>query len=172
MGHINLVDRDAGLERLKELVDEMHIAMLTTIVHGGWMRSRPMGIRNLSFDGSLWFFTQLSSPKVLEIELNPQVQVSMVNTKDNHYLSVAGTASISLDRQKMEALWNKGLESWFPDGLEDPDLALLKIEVEHAHYWDEDTGFLDLAAGFIKSQVTGKKAEMSYGTKVNFGHGI
>lgn len=66
----------------------------------------------------------------------------------------------------MAALWQKPLKTWFPKGLDDPDLALLKVEVEHAEYWDQNGGLITVALGFIKATVTGVESTAGYGTKV------
>ena len=36
-------------------------------------------------------------------------------------------------------LWSKPLETWFPDGLDTPGLALLKVHGDTAEYWDAAT---------------------------------
>ncbi len=36
----------------------------------------------------------------------------------------------------MEELWRPAYRAWFPQGLDDPPLALLKMDVEQAEYWD------------------------------------
>ena len=40
------------------------------------------------------------------------------------------------DRAKKEQLWSKLAEAWFPDGADDPDLALVEVRIEDAEYWD------------------------------------
>ncbi len=163
------VGREEGLEKIAELIKDTQIAMLTTITPEGWMRSRPMGTQRKSFDGNLWFFTHASEGKVREIEHEPRVNVSFSNPDDNQYVSLAGRASLVNDRAKMEELWQKPLETWFPKGLDDPDLALLKVEVEHAEYWDQHAGLVEIAAGFVKVKVTGEESDAGYGTKVELG---
>ncbi len=50
------------------------------------------------------------------------------------------------DRAKIDELWNAFAEAWFPDGTADPHLALLKVEVDHAQYWqDKKPKILQLA---------------------------
>ena len=160
------VGRDEGMEKIAKLIKKAQIAMLITTTPEGWMRSRPMGTQRESFDGDLWFFTHASEPKAQEIQQNPQVNVSFANPDDNEYVSMSGPASLVDDRAKMEQLWQKPLETWFPEGLDDPDLALLKVEVEHAEYWDQNAGLIEIAAGFVKSKVTGEESHAGYGTKV------
>ena len=58
------------------------------------------------------------------------------------------------DRSKAEELWNVFAEAWFPDGVEDPNLALLRVDVEHAHYWEDKKPkalqFAEIVLGAIK----------------------
>ncbi len=165
-GKAEQVGRDEGMEKIAKLIKKAQIAMLITTTPEGWMRSRSMGTQRESFDGDLWFFTHASEPKAQEIRQNPQVNVSSANPGSNEYVSMSGPASLVNDRAKMEQLWQKPLETWFPEGLDDPDLALLKVEVEHAEYWDQNAGLIEIAAGFVKSKVTGEASRAGYGTKV------
>ena len=163
---VDQVGRDEGLRKIAALIKAAKIAMLTTTTPKGWLRSRPMGTQRASFDGNLWFFTHASEPKVQEIKRHPQVNVSFANPDDNAYVSLSGRAALVHDRAKMDELWQKPLKTWFPKGLADPDLALLKVEVEHAEYWDQHGGLVRIAAGFIKATVTGAESTAGYGTKV------
>jgi hypothetical protein len=49
---------------LKELIENIEIAMLTTTDTDGTLRSRPLQTVGVEDDGTLWFFTSQSSPKV------------------------------------------------------------------------------------------------------------
>lgn len=41
--------------------------------------------------------------------------------------------------------WNKGLERWWPNGIDTPGMFLIQVSGARAHYWDgEDEGELDL----------------------------
>ena len=60
------------------------------------------------------------------------------------------------DRSKIEELWNPLFKAWFPQGLEDPDLALLKVNVDKAEYWDSPSSKVVRLAGFLKAVATGK----------------
>ncbi len=168
-GKAEQVGREEGMRQIAKLIKKAKIAMLTTTTPKGWLRSRLMGTQCESFDGNLWFFTHASEPKVQEIKRHPQVNVSFANPDDNEYVSMAGRASLVHDPIKMKALWQKPLKTWFPKGLEDPDLALLKVEVEHAEYWDQNAGLVQIAVGFVKATVTGAESTAGYGTKVELG---
>jgi general stress protein 26 len=40
------------------------------------------------------------------------------------------------DAAAVRAFWKPRYAEWFPTGVEDPDLALLEIEISRAEYWD------------------------------------
>lgn len=158
MEETNEKTREESIEKLKTLINDIDFAMLTTI-NGGHLRSRPMSTQKYEGEDELWFFTSDETHKVDEIEADNRVNVGYSKPDDNVYVSVSGRASISKDRAKMEELWNPVLKAWFPDGLEDPTLCLLKVNIEEAEYWDSPNSKLVQLAGFVKAIVTGKAAE-------------
>lgn len=147
--------RDENIHKLGELIKEVKIAMLTTADVDGTLRSRPMATQKTAFDGTLWFFTRASSPKVDEVERAHEVNLSYAAPDSNTYVSVSGTAQLVRDKGKAEELWNPILKAWFPRGLEDPDLALLRVTVHKAEYWDSPSSTMVQIAGFVKAVATG-----------------
>ena len=153
-------NRNESIEKLKELIEGIDFCMLTTI-DGGVLRSRPMSTQEFEFDGDLWFFTSEDTHKVEEIAMDNRVNVAYSQPDDNRYVSISGRAIIVRERKKMEELWNPAHKAWFPEGLDDPKLCLLKVAVEQAEYWDAPSSKLVQIAGFIKAIATGQ--EMDYG---------
>jgi general stress protein 26 len=127
---------DPGMQKLADLVDEIRIAMLTTEEPDGSLRSRPLATLQFDAEGKLWFFTALSSGKVGEIDQHRKVNLSYAHTDKHCYVSICGSARLFRDPDRMRDLWTTSIEPWFPDGLADPDLALLEITVSEAEYWD------------------------------------
>jgi general stress protein 26 len=132
-------ETDDGREKITDLVKRASSAMLTTMTPDGKHVSRPMAVQEAEFDGDLWFFTYADSDKAHQTSANPEVNVSFSNDKQSEWTSIAGTAELVHDQQKAEQLWSKPLETWFPDGLETSNLALLKVHAETAEYWDAST---------------------------------
>lgn len=145
---------DDPVGKLAELIEDIEIAMLTTAEEDGTLRSRPMATQKEPFDGELWFFTQASAPKVDEIEADRHVNLSYAQPKDQRYVSVSGTAQLVRDKAKAKQFWNPVLKAWFPDGLDDPDLALLRVRVSEAEYWDAKSAKLVQLAGLAKALIT------------------
>lgn len=121
---------------LSEKIKGIKVAMLTTIDQKqNILRSRPMVTQEEEFDGELWFFTQVSAPMVDEAE-NHQVNLNYTEPKHHRYVSVSGVAQLVRDQKKIASLWRSDYETWFPGGKDDPNLALLKVTVTSAEYWD------------------------------------
>jgi general stress protein 26 len=155
-------------EKLAKLIKGIRVAMLTTQDDDGTLRSRPMETQSeKEFDGTLWFFTPLASHKVHEVEREHQVNLSYAAPDDNRYVSVSGLASISRDRAKIDELWSPALKAWFPKGKDDPDVALLKVDVSKAEYWDSPSSTLVKLAGFTKAVLTGQRYEAGENKKLN-----
>lgn len=158
--------RTESIEKLRSLVEDIDFCMLTTM-DGGSLRSRPMSTQKFEFDGDLWFFTSDQTHKIEEIERDNRVNVSYADPSADRYVSVSGGAEMVKDRAKMEELWNPILKAWFPKGLEDPTLCLLKVAVEKAEYWESPSGTLVQLAGFVKALVTGKEADWGDNEKID-----
>lgn len=154
--------------QLKTLIEDIKVGMLTTEDDDGTLRSRPLQTVGVDDDGSLWFFTSATSPKVAESKADGgRVNVSYANPAKQDYVSVSGKATLTRDREKMKQLWTKWVEAFFPKGLNDPDLALLRVDIEKAEYWDAPGSAIGRAYGLAKALATGKTDALGENRKVN-----
>jgi general stress protein 26 len=146
---------------IASLLEKIDIAMMTTVGPDGFLVSRPLSTQDARFDGKrVWFFTEADSPKMGEIRRNPKVNLAYASKDRNTYLSVAGTAKVNNDRRRINALWSDAMKAFFPEGKDDPNLALLEVEVRTVEYWDGPGTFVGKLVGFVKARVTGKEEAM------------
>ena len=149
--------RAETVNKLRELIGAINIAMFTTAAADGSLRSRPMA--TLQFDytaGELWFFTADDSPKTDEIAGDQRVGLSYASTGRQDYVSISGRARLVHDRAKIAELWSPMAKIWFPAGPDDPRLALLCVEIDAAEYWDSPSGMMVELYGLAKLALTGK----------------
>ncbi len=132
--------REEAIRILDGMIRNIPVAMLTTVNARGWLRSRPMVVQEAPFDGLLWFFTSGKAAKAADIRDRRQVNVSFASPESDRYVSVSGVATIVDDRELARRMWNESYRRWFPRGLDDPDLRLIRIEAEEAEYWDQAEG--------------------------------
>lgn len=138
---------------LIEKIADIKFAMMTTESESGFLHSRPMATLEATEAGAFWFFTGKSSLKVREIYHDHRVNLAYVSSGNNTFVSVAGEAHIIEDTAKAKALWNPFMRAWFPEGLEDPDLVLLRVDVDEAEYWDMASNKMRTLIQFAKSMV-------------------
>ena len=160
-------NRKESIDKIKVLTEGIDFCMLTTI-DGGHLRSRPMSTQEFEFDGDLWFFTSDNTHKIEEIDKDDRVNVAYSKTDDNTYVSLSGRGEVSKDRAKIDELWNPILKAWFPEGLDDPHLCLLKVTVEQAEYWDAPSSKIVQLVGFVKALATGQEADYGENKKIDF----
>lgn len=135
-------DSNQQLHQLDTLIKDIDSGMLTTVDEDGSLHSRPMFANSeVDSEGAIWFFTYASSHKVLEIQRHQEVNVSFSSPEQQRYISISGLAQLVTDRNKLQQLWKPELQTWFPKGLEEPDIALLKVNINMASYWDHRASF-------------------------------
>ena len=105
------------------------------------------------------FFTSADSPKIDELAADSRVNLSYAAKKDARYVSVSGTAEVFRDAAKMKELWNPVLKAWFPEGLDDPSLVLLKVTVDQAEYWDDSSSSMVRFVKLVQAAATGRSYE-------------
>lgn len=130
-----------SLQELKSLIKDIRFAMFTTVGAQGELHSRPMTLQKDPDDDQevgrhLWFFMSRTSEAVMELSRSSSVNVAFADTGEDTYVSVSGHARVVEDLALKERLWSKMNEAWFPQGATDPDLALVRVEIEQAEFWD------------------------------------
>ncbi len=154
-------------EKLWSMMKGIQFAMLTTD-DGGHLRARPMAASQQGFDGTLWFFTRASSHKVTEVGADQQVGITYADAGKQDYVSLSGTAVLVTDKASIEAHWSEYVRTWFPKGKDDPEIALLKVTIAAAEYWDAPNSTMVHAYGYLKAVLTGESPHPGGNQKVSF----
>ena len=108
-------------------------------------------------EGNIWFFTNEHSGKADELQVNHQICLSYSLPSKNSYISISGEAQIVHNWSKMKELYNPAIKAWFPKGLDDQALALLKVTPHHAEYWDSNSSKMVILYQMAKAILTGHK---------------
>ena len=126
----------SALDHLTELIHGIDVAMLTTVDRTGHLHSRPMMTLRKAAEDALWFFTQGHSHMVDDVNGHHPVNISYVDSGQRRFVSVSGRARVVNDRSKKAELWDRRLAEWLPNGVEDPSVVLLRVEVQEAEFWE------------------------------------
>lgn len=122
----------AELAQLCKLIENMPVAMLTSIHDDGALVSRPMTPLKMDGNGVLWFFIDLLSAKVFHQRV---VNLSFTDPARATYVSLSGRSEMDEDYARIERMWTPLARPWFPNGPYFSNLALLKFLPDVAEYW-------------------------------------
>ena len=97
--------------------------------------SRPM---TAQFEGDaggpIWFFTSKDNALVQSLPQGHRAIAAFSSKGHDLFASVKGNLSVDTDRAVVERLWNPFVAAWY-EGKDDPKLALLRLDAEHAEIW-------------------------------------
>lgn len=85
-----------------------------------------------------------------------KAMAQFVSKGQDFFACLSGLARIDNDRAIIDKLWSNEAESWFSGGKNDPNLALLRFDIEDAELWETDISL----SGRLK---------MLFGGKINTG---
>jgi len=153
-------EKDESFETLRELIKDVRFAMFTTRDTDDKLHSRPMTTQQTEvFDGELWFMTYNDSTVTSQVKGNADVLITYSEPDAHSYVSVNGRADVRQDPAKVKELWKAPLKAWFPDGPDDPKIALIRVVVASAEYWDSPSAPVQ-ALHFLKAIATGKEMDL------------
>lgn len=153
------LQHEEALKKFKKLVGEINVCMfITNNSNGeGTDHTRPMYTIEVEDNGMLWFFTDIRSIKVEEVAKEKKVHLVYAHPGKESFLDVWGQATISNDRQQIKDKWSPMIKAWFPGGIDDPNIALLKVQPAQVYYWDAEAGRMISFLKIIAGAVTGNK---------------
>ena len=120
-------------ENFVELCQDFTNAMLVTQSENGALAARPMMIAQVDNDGDMWFATDQNSGKVDDILSHPDVCVTLADGSD--FASVTGKGEVVVDRRRIKELWSEPWRAWFPEGPNDPRIALIHVHAATGEFW-------------------------------------
>lgn len=141
------------------------VAMMTTM-HEGEFISRPMAAYAAPDEGAIYFVSKLESGKTHDIDTRSAVNLSFSDPANSTYVSVAGHAVVSQDREKLRELWNMWAEAWLPDGPDSPDTTLITVEPGEAVIWNSNSSRIVRAVKTVAAAVTQSPPDMGGVRKV------
>ncbi|MET0375444.1 MAG: pyridoxamine 5'-phosphate oxidase family protein, partial [Rhizorhabdus sp.] len=75
-----------------------------------------------------------------------------VSKGQDFFACLSGTISVDNDPAMIDKLWSKPVEAWFPGGKNDPNLTLIRLDIDEAELWESDMSL----AGKLKMVFGGK----------------
>jgi general stress protein 26 len=103
--------------------------------------SRPMTAVVEGESGPIWFFTGRPNAVVDNLGQNRRAMAAFASKDHELFASIQGNLTLDNDRAVIDRLWNPFIAAWF-EGKDDPKLALLRFDPEHAEIWLNETSLM------------------------------
>lgn len=146
------------LVRAKNFVEKNRVCMLTTITPEGRLVSRPMTALQMDDQGNLWFLASETAEQTVSLDFDENVNLGFADVPSGQYLSVTGSAKVLKDPKKTAELWDSKTAAWYPDGMADPMLCLIRVHPHAAEFWDGISAKPVLLHGAIRSAASERHA--------------
>jgi general stress protein 26 len=136
--HPKTYGRDA-IPEIAALLKDIDLCQMATRGEGGELHARPMSNNGqVEFDGVSWFFAPGDGRLADELRADPSAVTAYRAGEGYTFVSISGRVTIDEDVERKKEHWLAELERWFPNGPEDPNVLLLRLEADHAEWWTED----------------------------------
>lgn len=151
-------DSDPGQTIWKHIQD-IGTCMLTT-QDGEHIGARPMRCIPRPEQNAIWFITDADAEREAAMARHPNACLGFADLRGQNFVSVSGTIGRVEDRVLLADLWSEGAGVYFPQGPDDPSVALLKFTPLKGEYWDAPSNPIVLAIKFLQAKVTAERPDL------------
>jgi general stress protein 26 len=155
------------LEKFRDLVKDIEVAMMTTRREDGHLESRPMATQKPAAGADLWFVTAEGTDKLNDIRRDPHVNLAFYKDRTKEWISVSGFATVSRDRAKIRELYAPDWKAWFPKGddprhgtADDPRFVLIGVNIHSAVFLEVNKPTPVILFEVAKAMITGSTPEL------------
>jgi general stress protein 26 len=130
-----MADHDSPQEIAAKFLDKLKSSPFVMIGLTDGEHSEPMTAQiDDDQPNTLFFF----AGKDNRIAGGGDAMAQFVGKGHDFFACLAGTVSQDDDRAQIDKLWNNQVDAWFPNGREDPNLTLLRFDIDSAELWETD----------------------------------
>lgn len=109
--------------------------------------------------GAIWFFTRTDTDFARDVAAGGpgggQPGMFCYQAKDQKVQAcIHGVLSVDPDRARIDRYWNPVVAAWYPEGKDDPNLTLIRLDAEDGRVWVSDKGALGFGYQVLKANLT------------------
>jgi len=106
--------------------------------------------------GAIWFFTGRDN----RLAQGGAAMADYMSKGHDFFACLSGTIVEERDRAMLDRLWSPQVEAWYDGGKSDPNLLLLRMDLDEIEAWEIDLGFKGwiqlLTGGSMKTDEMGE----------------
>lgn len=148
------LQESGDLQKVADLISSIGVGMLTMQDNAtAELHSRPMMPLEVEDDLGILFFTRESSMYGYALD---RINLSFSDSAHASYVSVVGRAEVIKDIETITRLWTPMAKPWFPEGVGDPGLVVVRVKMDSAEYWDANSSRVIRAFAMATSVLAGE----------------
>lgn len=110
-------------------------------------------------ENAIWFITAKGTDISNAAITGADGEYLVTSNDENLYARITGRVSVSQDKEKLDEIWNAVASAWFDGGQQDPDVQLVRFDVQEAEVWVTG-GSLKFLFEVAKAHMTDEKPDM------------
>ena len=143
-------DRIAVERRLWDEVERHQIGMLGLV--GETSHFQPMTAFIDRDAERIWFFTRADTDLVHQV--GGAHQAMFVFQQADLQACIGGELAVDHDTGRLAKYWNAVIAAWHPEGRDDPNLTMLRLDCQDAQVWISQGGPVKFAWEIAKARMT------------------
>jgi len=133
-----MIERDLNTDeaktQMKGVINEIEICICCLDEREFPLKVHPLGISKMDDEANFWFIYNKGKYANLQIGNGNHLELIYSEPGQAHLLTVYGIAAVVDDRHKLEEVWTGIGNELFEQGINDPNIVLLKIAPTEAYY--------------------------------------
>ena len=140
-------------ERLWKEIDDARFGMLG-LAGGAPHHMQPMATFGDKAANTIWFYTTKSSDLFQDTGASHDAMLCLMAKDQEFQGCIHGRLSPSHDKAKIDEYWSPFVSAWFPEGKDDPDLTLMRLDLVDARVWASKRGPFTYPLQVLKANAT------------------
>ncbi len=162
MNNVDSVETEE-FEKILLKMKDIQVSFLNTQFEDGVI-TRPMIARFDEADRTAMYFISGGEGSQVDAMLNDKmVSVSMSDKSQKIYIVIKGKCTLTKSKAKIKLFWNSMTDLWFPKGLENSDVSLIKMDFDTLECWDSSGNLIIKAIDMLVAKINKRPPE--FGTK-------
>lgn len=104
--------------------------------------SMPMTAQFGARHGPIWFYGSRSSRLVEGLTSTNDAMAQYVGEGHKVFACMSGMLTIDNNPAIIDKFWSNTVEAWYPQGKSDPDLVMLRFDLDNIEIWQADVSIM------------------------------